>query len=241
PGERRRLLSGLRDGHRLLHSERLSQLRLAEQKRRAQRGQHQSFLHSPYYGSVTKQIAFLAIASLGALAQAPSPDVDGRIKAAIKAHEQAGFRGTVTLYAKNLDSGTTYGIKENEKVRTASTIKLPVMVAVFQGIAEGKWKLNDRLPLRDEDKVSGSGVLSQFSTGSEIPMRDAMNVMIVVSDNTGTNLILERITADYVNDVMDKYGFPETRSMRKVRGDGNQLKAPTGFSKAGKMPENQKY
>ncbi|MEO8026145.1 MAG: serine hydrolase [Bryobacteraceae bacterium] len=184
-------------------------------------------------------IAVLLSACVIAGAQVSQPrlsDLDRKVKAAIR-----GFDGKVTLYAKNLDSGEAYGIEENEKVRTASTIKLPIMIAVYQGVADGKWKLTDRLTLREEDRVSGSGVLREFSAGVELPIRDVMHMMIVVSDNTATNLILERITADYVNEVMDKYGFPATRSMRKVRGDGNQLTAPTGWSKAGKLPENEKY
>ncbi len=167
---------------------------------------------------------------------AQGSDLDRRVKEAIR-----GFDGTVTLYAKNLDTGKSYGILPEEKVRTASTIKLPVMIAVYQGVADGKWKLTDKLALREVDRVSGSGVLREFSTGVELPIRDVMHLMIVVSDNSATNLILEKITADYVNEVMEKYGFPATRSMRKVRGDGNQLKTPTGWSKAGKLAENEKY
>ena len=65
--------------------------------------------------------------------------------------------------------------------------------------------------------------------------------MIIVSDNTATNLIIDRITADAVNDYLDTIGIHQTRSNRKVRGDGNQLKAPTGWSKAGKLEENAKF
>jgi beta-lactamase class A len=65
--------------------------------------------------------------------------------------------------------------------------------------------------------------------------------MIVVSDNTATNLVLDRIDADAVNEHMDALGLPRTRSMRKIRGDGTQLKAATGWSKAGLMPENQRF
>jgi beta-lactamase class A len=65
--------------------------------------------------------------------------------------------------------------------------------------------------------------------------------MIVLSDNSATNMILERFTADAVNAYLDKIGIKTTRSMRKVRGDGTQLKAAEGWSAAGKLPENQKY
>jgi len=65
--------------------------------------------------------------------------------------------------------------------------------------------------------------------------------MIIVSDNTATNLILDRITADSVNEYLDSIGIHQTRSNRKVRGDGTQLKEPTGWSRAGLLEENKKY
>lgn len=151
------------------------------------------------------------------------------------------FQGSVYLYARNLDTGQSYGVRENERVRTASTIKLPIMAALFAAAAEGRVKWTDEIVLHDSDKVSGSGILHEFSDGVRIPIRDVMHLMIVLSDNTATNLILDRIGADSVNAEMDKLGLKQTRSMRKVRGDGNQLKAPSGWSAAGRLPENQKF
>lgn len=153
----------------------------------------------------------------------------------------AGFKGTVFVYAKNLDTGKTFGIRENERVRTASTIKLPVMAGLFAAVEAGRVKWTDEIILRDEDKVSGSGVLHEFSAGIRLPVRDVMHLMIVVSDNTATNLIIDKITADAVNAEMDQLGLKQTRSLRKVRGDGNQLKAPSGWSAAGKLAENQRF
>lgn len=153
----------------------------------------------------------------------------------------AGFKGTVYLYAKNLDTGKTFGIRETDRVRTASTIKLPIMVAVFAAAEKGTLKWTEDLTLHDADKVSGSGVLHEFSDGVKLPIRDVMHLMIVLSDNTATNLILDRITADAVNTEMDRFGFKNIRSNRKIRGDGNKLKDPSGFSAAGRMPENAKF
>ena len=153
-----------------------------------------------------------------------------------------GFDGKVTLYAKNLDTGATIGIGESDPVRTASTIKLPIMAATFDAVARGKAKWTDPLTVTATEKVSGSGIIgSELSDGIQLPLRDVLNLMIVLSDNTATNMILERITADAVNAYLDKIGLKTTRSMRKVRGDGNQLKSPSGWSAAGKLPENQKY
>ena len=152
------------------------------------------------------------------------------------------FPGTVSLYAKNLDTGASYGIRETDPVRTASTIKLPIMCAVFDAVARGQAKWTDPLTVTAADKVSGSGILgSEISEGVQLPIRDVVNLMIVLSDNTATNMILERFTADAVNAYLDRIGLRTTRSLRKVRGDGAQLKSPSGWSAAGKLPENQKY
>lgn len=176
------------------------------------------------------------VLSLALVWKADAASLDERIQATIQA-----FQGTVSIYAKNLDTGKTYGLREDQPVRTASTIKLPIMVALFRAVYDGKAKWSETLLLRDEDKVSGSGVLHELSGGVRLPLGDVMHLMIVVSDNTATNLIIDRITADAVNEEMDRYGLTRTRSLRKVRGDGNALKAPAGWSKAGRLEENQRF
>jgi beta-lactamase class A len=127
-------------------------------------------------------------------------------------------------------------------VRTASTIKLPILLAVFDMVSRGQAKWDEPLTFHAAEKVSGSGILaSEFSDGVQLPLRDVVHLMIVLSDNTATNMVLDRVSADSVNAYLDKIGIKTTRSMRKVRGDGNQLRDPSGWSAAGKLPENQKY
>jgi beta-lactamase class A len=84
-------------------------------------------------------------------------------------------------------------------------------------------------------------VLSELSDGETVSLRDAVRLMIVVSDNTATNLVLDRVGADAVNDYLDTLGLTRTRSMRKIRGDGTQLKEATGWSRAGLLPDNQRF
>jgi len=154
----------------------------------------------------------------------------------------AGFQGAVSLYARNLDTGVSIGIRETDPVRTASTIKLPIMLAVFDAVARGQAKWSAPLPVTAAEKVSGSGILgAEISDGVQLPLSDVLHLMIVLSDNTATNMILERFTADAVNAYLDRIGIKTTRSMRKVPGDGTQLKAPSGYSASGKLPENEKY
>jgi beta-lactamase class A len=151
----------------------------------------------------------------------PAPTVqpqtlDEKIKA-----ELANFSGKAWIYAKNLDTGKDYALRADEQVRTASTIKLPIMTEVFHQVAQGKIKWTDEIVLTKEKKQSGSGVLFEFSDGIKIDLRTAVNLMIVVSDNTATNLVLDKITSDTVNDFMDTLGLKQTRSLRKIGGGGD--------------------
>lgn len=153
----------------------------------------------------------------------------------------AGVPGQVWLYARNLDTGREIGVRADERVRTASTIKLPIACALAREVAAGRARWDERLAIRAESKVSGSGVLSELTSGETISLRDAMTLMIIVSDNTATNLILDRIGADTVNDYMDELKLTATRSMRKIRGDGTQLKPAEGWSRTGREPGNERF
>lgn len=161
--------------------------------------------------------------------------------AARLAERVRGFAGDVRLYARHLESGRDVGLGPDDRVRTASTIKLPILCALESLVANGAMRWDERLTLRQADKVSGSGILSEFSDGSTFPVRDIAHLMIVVSDNTATNLILDRISADAVNDYLDTIGLTATRSLRKVRGDGPVLAAASGWSRAGRQPELERY
>jgi beta-lactamase class A len=130
------------------------------------------------------------------------------------------FKGKVTLFAKNLDTGASYGVGEDDRVRTASTIKVPIMTAVFALVAEGKVKWSDELLLTKEKKVSGAGILPDFGDGLRLTLRDAVHLMIMLSDNTATNLVLDHVTADAVNDKLESFGLKLTRSLRKIGGGG---------------------
>jgi beta-lactamase class A len=150
----------------------------------------------------------------------------------------ADFPGEVSLYAKNLDSGEAIGIRESEPVRTASTIKLAVMAALFDAVARGELQWNERLTITEAEKVAGAGVIeSELSNAVQLPVADVMHLMMVLSDNTATNMILERFPADRVNAYLDRIGLGSTRSLRKILGKSG----PAGVSAAGKLEKNQKY
>ncbi len=166
-------------------------------------------------------VAFLFLCSQIALAQKTKPtptvqpqNLDEKIHNEIK-----NFTGKVWIYAKNLDTGKDYALRADEPVRTASTIKLPIMTEVFHQVAQGKINWTDEFVLKS--KQGGSGILGEFSDGAKIDLRTETNLMIVVSDNTATNLILDKISSNSVNDFMDTLGLKQTRSLRKIGGGGD--------------------
>jgi beta-lactamase class A len=173
----------------------------------------------------TKLILLIFLISVSANAQT---SLDEKVKALV-----GPFEGKVSLFAKNLETGESYALNPDERVRTASTIKIAVMIEAFAQVAERKIKWTDEVVLTKEKKVSGSGVLSELSPGLRLSLRDALNLMMILSDNTATNLILDVVTTDAVNARMESLGFKNIKIMRKI-GSG-------GESAAGKDPENKKF
>jgi beta-lactamase class A len=175
---------------------------------------------------------FLLLAAVSVMGQtdrtAKQNDLDQRVRA-----EVAAFKGKVSLYAKNLDTGEVYDLGGNTRVPTASTIKIAIMVEAFARVNDGKAKWTDELILTKEKKVGGSGILAEFGDGLHLTLRDGVMLMMTMSDNTATNLVIDVLSADAVNARMESLGFKETRLMRRVFGGGE--------SQEGKKEENKQF
>ena len=182
--------------------------------------------------SKTLALLILLLTGVNAMAQTDQPAKQNALDARVRA-EVANFKGKVSLYAKNLDTGEVYELGGDERVPTASTIKIAIMVEAFARVSEGKAKWTDDLILTKEKKVGGSGILSEFADGLHLTFRDAVTLMMIMSDNTATNLVIDVLTADAVNARMQSLGFKETRLMRRVFGGGESLE--------GKKEENKKF
>ncbi len=124
--------------------------------------------------------------------------------------------GIVGYAIHNLDTGEHLERRGDETFPTASLVKVPVMVTVYDLVAKGKLSLDDPLTLLNIDKVSGSGVLHLLHNGLLLTVRDATVLMIATSDNTATNLLLDRILIRRVWDKMEALGLPHTKIHHKV-------------------------
>jgi len=146
------------------------------------------------------------------MARGDEPSLEARLRPLIQAH-----KGQVAVAVKNLDTGETLLFHEDVPMPTASLIKFPVMIEAYRQAAEKKVDLQDPITLKASDKVPGSGILtSHFSAGATFPLVDAIHLMIVYSDNTATNLVLDKIGIGATAATMETMGYPQTKINSKV-------------------------
>jgi beta-lactamase class A len=124
--------------------------------------------------------------------------------------------GIVGYSVIDLDGGGRINRRGDEKFPTASLIKVGVLVTVFDLAAQGRLSLDDPLTVLSIDQVGGSGVLQYFHDGATITVKDAAWLVATVSDNTATNLLLDKINIRRMWDKMDSLGLHATRIHAKV-------------------------
>ena len=142
---------------------------------------------------------------------------------ALQATEQAirdaaaGFSGRLGIWAHHLEAGQELAVGADASFDTASVIKLAVMYEVFRQVELGVIGLDDPVVLDRGNMVPGSGVLKDLDEGHRLSLREALTLMLVVSDNSATNLCIDRVGGwDNVNASMDALGLRRTRLHKKV-------------------------
>lgn len=164
--------------------------------------------------------------SASAAVAAPAPSA---IERAIQ-DRLRGFAGTLGVCAVHLGTGETIAVHADTRFATASVIKTAVMVEVFQQVADGRIRKDQLVTLKDEDKVGGSGVLHGLRGGAQLSVGDLLYLMIAISDNTATNLLVGLVGTKNVDDRMVAYGLNLTRLYRPTFRGG----------KADVFPEEEK-
>lgn len=123
-----------------------------------------------------------------------------------------GYAGTAALVVTDLHTGEVLHEEQADRpFPAASTIKVPLLVLALQAAERGELRLEDRVTLRAEDQVAGAGVLHELSPGLALSWHDVLTLMIVVSDNTATNLLIERLGVAEINAGFRSLGLETTR------------------------------
>jgi beta-lactamase class A len=124
--------------------------------------------------------------------------------------------GKVALFAQNLQTGKFAAIHAEEVIQTASTIKLLALVEAAHDIKDGKKHWDDKVTLRQEDKVGGSGVFPFLRAPIQLTLEDTLTFMVISSDNTGTNLVIDQLGLPNINARATALGLKNTYFYKKV-------------------------
>jgi beta-lactamase class A len=119
------------------------------------------------------------------------------------------FSGQLAVAARNLKTGEELLINADTLLPTASVIKLSILVELYAQIAESRVTLDERIEMQASDQVGGSGILKEFRPGLQPTVFDLATVMIVLSDNTATNMLIDRLGGtDVINQrIQGEYGL----------------------------------
>ena len=126
------------------------------------------------------------------------------------------FHGVLGYSINNLDTGERLSLRGDETFSTASLIKVAILVTVFDLAEKGMLSLDDPLTVLKIDQVPGSGVLQFMHPGMTLTVGDAAVLMTVLSDNTATNLLLDKVVIRRVWQKMEALGLPHTKVHSKV-------------------------
>lgn len=148
--------------------------------------------------------------------------VDGKkydeLKTNIKTEANAKFKnidGRYSLAFKDLAQGDTLSIN-SEKMIAASTVKIYIMIEAYYRINNGTLNENEIVVLEDSMKVGGSGILNAKPTGERITIKELINLMMVKSDNTAANILIDKLGMDSINERMRALGCINTELNRKM-------------------------
>ena len=137
--------------------------------------------------------------------------LDREIAAIAQAHH-----GRVAVFAQNLKTGETASFQPDMPVQTASTIKMGILLDAAEQLRAGHASLEEKLVLNHDNQVPGSGVLAQLDTPLALTLKDALTLMVILSDNTATNMAIDRLGLEHINQTLRAAGLKQTVLYKKV-------------------------
>jgi len=140
---------------------------------------------------MTRTLIIAVLACLWPLAPASAADVSP-LKASIESIARS-LDARWGIYIKNIDTGDEIAIGADSVMETMSVIKIPIMVEAFSQVQAGKVSLSERIDWTDDRRRWGTGILQTLDSGMQPTLRDYLKLMITVSDNSGTDVVLNRI------------------------------------------------
>ena len=166
----------------------------------------------------------------------PNPSADVlRKKFASRLDDVARHVDGVMAYAiVDLTSGERFALLDQNVQPTASTIKLAVLYELVKQAEEGRLKLDAAVPLDRKKAVEGSGVLFNLGTPT-LTLRDYATLMVILSDNTATNVVIDSVGMEAVTSRMRSLGLVSTKLRRHMMDGAAARRGEENVSTAGEL------
>jgi beta-lactamase class A len=128
-----------------------------------------------------------------------------------------GVEGVLGVVVQDMDGEHRFAVNADKSFAQASAIKIPILMETLKQAHEGKLKLDDMHWVEKQYQVAGSGILGELgSRSTQMSVEDLCVLMIVLSDNTATNMLIDLVGMDHVNETMASLGCPHTRLQRRM-------------------------
>lgn len=124
--------------------------------------------------------------------------------------------GNIAVAVKDFKGGREIKINADMEFPSASIIKLSIMSELFNKINDGIYSLDDEIEIKEEMKTGGDGILKELNCGNKFTLKEICTLMIIVSDNTATNILIDLLGMDNINSAIAKLGLKKTRLQRKM-------------------------
>ena len=124
--------------------------------------------------------------------------------------------GIVSVAVRDIKNAFDFSYREDERVYSASVIKVPVLVEAVRWLRDGNVSLDTEFTLGFDDRVPGSGVLRFMHGGMPLTYHDLMVLMIITSDNHATNMLIDFLSPESITNTMRSFGYTATDCQRRI-------------------------
>jgi beta-lactamase class A len=184
-------------------------------------------------------VAILVVAGITTLSAQPRQSPLQRLQSSIE-RITASVNATWGIYVKSIETNEEVAIGADRQMETMSTIKIPLMIEVFEQIKAGKFKLTDKYTFDAADLRGGTGVIRSLEPGAVLTVKDLITLMVIVSDNTATDVLYKMVGGpDAVNRRMEALGLQKTRAQTLAAPWFDALRSASSteaFYREGKHP-----
>jgi beta-lactamase class A len=188
---------------------------------------------------VLMKFALALVFAATAVAQQPQVTPLARLQSNIERVTKS-VNATWGIYIRCLETNEEIALGADRQMDTMSVIKIPLMAEVYRQIAAGKFQLSDRVKLTDAAKQPGTGIIRTLDAGVELTIKDLLTLMIIVSDNTATDLLYDKVGGpEPVTALMKNWGLDSIRAPWKTEKWFKDLRAAAtaeAFHREGKTP-----